>query len=418
VFGDYDNDGWPDLYVVNQGANTLFHNDGGAGFTDVTALANIGDEGKGSSASWGDFDEDGLLDLYVANFNCADCPNLDRDVLYRNLGDGTFEDVSEWLDGLGDDPVESTFVGSFVDYDNDGDLDIYVVIDHEVGNKLYRNDGAGCGGWCLTDVAETAGATGPVDGMGLAIGDYDNDGDLDLYFSDAVPAAMLLQNQTAQGSPTFVDVTSAAGLELASIGWGTVFFDYDNDGWLDLYLATTPSVPGLTNRLYRNLGDGTFADVSDGSGADDPGPTLGVASADYDRDGWVDLVIGNTSDRYALYRNLGHDDSHNWLAVRLEGLGSSNRDGIGGRVSLETSGGRTLMQEVKSGSSLGAGNEILVHFGLGIDDVSTATIVWPDGQVETFDEVAVNQLWTVRQTTLFSDGFESGDTSAWSHAVP
>ncbi|NIU17476.1 MAG: hypothetical protein GWN61_26440, partial [candidate division Zixibacteria bacterium] len=227
VFGDYNNDDWPDLYVLNVGPNMLFMNNGGNGFVDVTSPAGVGDGNRGQTGAWGDYDKDGFLDLYVVNYNCTACPNGNRDTLYHNNGDGTFSDVTG---ALIDQVIRKPgFTGSFLDYDNDGDLDIYVVNDFRTGNVLWRNDGPGCNYWCFTDVSLSSGADTRVDGMGLAIGDYDIDGDLDLYFSHNGPA-VLLQNQTSQGSPTFVDGSAAAGVNFAAIGWGTVFFDFDNDG--------------------------------------------------------------------------------------------------------------------------------------------------------------------------------------------
>ena len=210
VWADYDNDGWLDLYVLNHGANILFHSESGRGFTDVTDRAGVGDAGKGTTAAWGDYDGDSYLDLYVVNWSCfPECgdPNITRehdaahDTLYHNRGDGTFVDVTHLLDyslllGAG-------FSASFTDYDNDGDPDIYVVNDqfkNMLGNILWRNDGAGCGGWCWRETSIEAGAR------------------------------------------TFDDVADDAGVVVgpsSAVGWGTVFFDYNNDSWLDLFLTAT-----------------------------------------------------------------------------------------------------------------------------------------------------------------------------------
>ena len=444
VFADYDNDGDQDLYVTNRGPNVLFRNDGIGGFVDVTATAGVGDPGKGSTASWGDFDRDGLLDLYVANWLHDDClateewdcaQNSDR--LYRNGGNGSFVDVTSSLGqaelrGLG-------FVASFVDYDNDGDLDIYLVNDrfrNAIGNKLFRNDGPGaaCGDphWCFTEVAAAAGADTVLCGMGLAVCDYDLDGDLDFYFSNAAicndPPGVhhLLQNRTSQGSPTFVDVSTAAGVDSLATGWGTVCFDYDNDRFPDLYLAQSGPEGDSANRLYRNQGNGTFSNQSAVSGADDDTPTWGVAYADFDQDGWIDLITTNRGATNGGTGALGHRLYHNriaievpqhrWLAVKLIGAAGVNRDAIGARVFLTLNDGRVHMQEVKSGSSLGAGNSLTLHFGLGTTQVVQELVVkWPDGGVSRLEDVAANQFLTVEhRPELFADGFESGDISRWS----
>ncbi len=393
VFGDYNNDDWPDLYVLNVGPNMLFMNNGGNGFVDVTSPAGVGDGNRGQTGAWGDYDKDGFLDLYVVNYNCTACPNGNRDTLYHNNGDGTFSDVTG---ALIDQVIRKPgFTGSFLDYDNDGDLDIYVVNDFRTGNVLWRNDGPGCNYWCFTDVSLSSGADTRVDGMGLAIGDYDIDGDLDLYFSHNGPA-VLLQNQTSQGSPTFVDGSAAAGVNFAAIGWGTVFFDFDNDGWLDLYLATGNAIPAQANRLFRNLGNGAFEDKTADSGADNTDFTMGVAYADYDRNGMMDLVIGNRQTDYVLYQNQGTTGgSNNWLQIKLVGGRGMNRDAIGARAYVHTSDGRVLMQEVKSGSSIGAGNDLLLHFGLGVAVADSVVVIWPNGMQTTFDNVPLNTEWLI-----------------------
>ena len=413
VWADYDNDGWRDLYVLTHGANVLFRNEAGAGFRDVTATAGVGDAGKGSTAAWGDYDADGFLDLFVANWRCfPECPRenaaaLASDRLYRNRGDGTFEDVAKLL---GDKLRGAAFSASFADFDNDGDPDIYVVndkVEHPIGNVLWRNDGPGCGGWCWSDASREAGAGAVGYGMGLAVGDYDNDLDLDFYFSDMGEPMSLLQNVGGR----FRDATEAAGVGAEQqggvAGWGTAFFDFDNDGWLDLFLATTgvaerfESSTGLlgflfpyANVLFRNRGYGNYVDVTPPGWHKDRNPSMGVAYADYDRDGLVDFVVGNFDVGYTLYRNTGLAATGNhWLTVRLEGRPPVNRDAIGARVFVTPADGRTRMQEVKSGSSLGAGNDTALHFGLGRSPAAAVRVVWPDGMQEEFREVAIDRVW-------------------------
>ncbi len=419
VWADYDNDGWLDLYVLNHGANTLFHNEAGTGFRDATAQAGVGDIGKGTTATWGDYDGDSYLDLYVVNWSCfPECgdPNISRehdaarDTLYHNQGDGSFLDVSHLLDY--DLLLGSGFSASFTDYDNDGDPDIYVVNDqfkNMLGNILWRNDGPGCGGWCWTETSIEAGARTFIHGMGLAVGDYDNDLDLDFYFSDMVNGMVLLQNQ---GDGSFDDVASQAGVVVgpsSAVGWGTVFFDYDNDSWLDLFLTATEFVQfdvfsgpeGMMfeyrDFLFKNRGDGSFEDVTPQRWLEELRPSMGLAYADYDKDGLLDFVLGNWNRGYSLYRNTGAAaQSNNWISVRLQGGGAINRDAVGSRVYIHTDDGRTLLQEVKCGSSLGAGNDLALHFGLGAaTSISELRIRWPNGAEETLADVAVNQFLTV-----------------------
>ena len=202
-FADYDNDGDLDLYVLQRGPNSLLRNRGDGTFEDVTAAAGVGEPGQGETAAWGDFDEDGDLDLYVVNwyYYYEENSPLNRDTLYRNEGDGRFTDVSAWFDR----PTleRPGFAGSWVDYDNDGDLDLYVVNDKTQGNPLWRNEGPGCSGWCFTEVSVATGADRPAWAMGLATGDYDRDGDLDFYYS-SITEAVLLENQISQGSESFI----------------------------------------------------------------------------------------------------------------------------------------------------------------------------------------------------------------------
>ena len=417
VWADYDNDGWKDLYVLSHGANVLFHNEGGKGFTDVTAAAGVGDTGKGSTATWGDYDNDSYLDLYVASWACyPECRPLDntraQDRLYHNNGDGTFSDVSDTL--IYEKLLGAGFTASFVDFDNDGDSDLYVVNDalkNPIGNVLWRNDGPGCGHWCWADISEEAGADIEVDGMGLAVGDFDKDLDLDFYFSNMVNPMALLQNN---GDGTFADIADNAGVAVGpseAVGWGTSFFDFDNDSWLDLYLTTTgfvqytietgPETMHASHRdyLFRNNGDGTFSDASPPSWVEKIHPSMGLAYADYDQDGWVDLVIGHWNEGYSLYHNEGiAGQGNHWLTVRLAGGGPINQDAIGTRVYVTGSDGWVQLQEIKNGSSLGAGNDTALHFGLGQTTVDKVIVQWPNGDIHHFSNVPTDGTWQMSYT--------------------
>lgn len=401
TFADYDNDGWKDLLVVNWGQDHLFHNEQGNGFVDVSKQAGIVDDRNSKSASWGDYDNDGFLDLYVANWSCY--PKCGRqmdgesDRLYHNNGNGTFTEVTDLLGGGANG---AGFIANFTDYDNDGDPDIYLVNDefiNPVGNKLWRNDGPGCKGWCFTQVAKEANADSKVMGMGLAAGDYNNDGNMDYFYSNVGPME-LLQNQ---GDGTFKNVAEQAGVQTPNgIGWGAVFFDYNNDGWRDLYLAiadTTNHKDVGANKLFHNNGDGTFTSVACNDQSTDIRMSIGVAYADYNHDGWVDLVVGNLDEGYRLYKNQeGQNTNNHWLTFELEGAGPINRDAVGARVYVTTQNGITQMQEVISGSSVMAGNDLAQNFGTGLERSADVRIRWSNGVEQVFQNIRADQRYKIQ----------------------
>jgi len=405
TFADYDNDGWKDLMVVNWGQDHLFHNEQGTGFTDVSFHAGIIDTRNSKSSSWGDYDNDGFLDLYIANWSCY--PKCGRqfdgepDRLYHNNGNGTFTEVTDILNG---GVTGAGFIASFTDYDNDGDLDIYLVNDEFInaaGNKLWRNDGPGCDSWCFTQVAKDANANSEVFGMGLAIGDYNNDGNMDFYYSNVGPME-LLQNQ---GDGKFNEVAKEAGVQTADgIGWGSVFLDYNNDGWRDLYLSiadTTDHEDIGANKLFHNNGDGTFTSVACSDESNDIRMSVGVAYADYDHDGWVDLVVGNIDEGYRLYKNQeGQNSNNHWLAIELVGAGIINRDAVGSRVYVTTDNGITQMQDVISGSSVMAGNDLMQYFGIGGERSADVRIRWPNGQEQIIKNVRADQRYQIQYGEL------------------
>ncbi len=427
---DYDNDGDVDLYVTYWGANRLYRNRGDGRFEEQAAAAGVADESWSTSAAFGDLDADGLLDLYVANyleFDLENPPNEGRpctgykglegfcgpmgipgqpDLLYRNLGDGRFEDLSaaagidrHWLPALG---------VVFADYDDDGDQDLYVANDSEP-NLLWRNDG----GWALRETAALAGVAYSEEGrsqagMGVDFGDVDNDGDLDLLvtnFSDDVNT--LYRNL---GDGTFEDATAASGLTGSVrplLGWSTALFDADNDGWQDLFVANGHLYPQLEihptglrypqrNLLYWNRG-GRFreAGTESGSALAETRVSRGGAFGDYDNDGDVDLLVVNLNDRPTLLRNEG-GNANAWLGIELEGT-AGNRDGIGARVSV-TAGGRTQVQEVRRGYGYQSQNDGRLLFGLGsASQVEKVHIRWPSGGSQTMKAAGVRQYIKVRE---------------------
>jgi hypothetical protein len=427
--GDYNNDGWPDLYVCNYGPNTLYRNNGDGSFTDVTREAGVGDGHWSSSAAFGDYDGDGWLDLFVANYVAFDArepppPNCEyhgstvfcgprglkpeSSVLYHNNGDGTFIDVTKQA-GMAVPPAYS--LGAvWGDYDNDGRLDLFVAND-SMPNYLFHNEGDGK----FREVGLISGTAYSDDGreqagMGVAIGDYDHDGLFDIFVTHFSNDYNTLYRNRGEG--VFDDISYAAGIAFPSwrfLGWGTDFFDYDNDGWEDLFVATGHVYPqvdkdrmGITYRqrklLFHNLGRGRFAEIGEtmGEGLTFPRCSRGAAFADFDNDGDIDIAVNNLDDHPSLLRNEGGNRSGHWILLSLEGV-RCNRSAIGARVAVETESGRQ-MKEVHGGSSYQATNDLRLHFGLGAASVVTHLIVkWPNQQSQTFSEIPAGHIYTLKE---------------------
>ncbi len=425
---DFDNDGDLDLYLANSDADVFFKNQlietGTATFIDVTATAfpGITTLQRGTSASWGDYDKDGFLDLYVSNHReIAGTGTGTQDRLFHNNGNGTFTDVSNLL--LGGDGTRDGFdlnlggygfIAGWTDFDRDGDLDIFLINDcpfGPIGTKLFRNDGgSNPTAWNFTEISASVGADDCRNGMGLAVGDYDRDSWPDYFYSN-VNSPLLLHNNGGILS----DVTATAGLDddfvpitgKNRITWGAIFFDYDLDGFLDLCVAAGSLKPSSTagtdpqpNLLYHNNGDGlSFSDVSAGSGFEETGRSRTVVMGDYDRDGDPDLFVVDYGEKGFLFRN---DDpskaGRHWLILDLKGAGPplSNRDGIGAKIKLTTPDGSVQYWETRSGDSLGGGSDLAAYFGLRNNSVvSQIEIIWPSGVVQIVAGLAVDQRLTL-----------------------
>ena len=431
--GDYDNDGWDDLFVTYYGKNRLYHNQKGV-FTEVAVKANVAGTGKawGTGCAFVDYDRDGFLDLVVTNYvdfdlKTAPAPGEratcqwkgiavmcgprglpgSQNILYHNLGNGTFEDVTKKAH-IDQTNGHYAFSVSTLDFDNDGWPDIYVACD-STPSILYRNNQDGT----FTDVAVTAGAAFNEDGreqagMGSTVGDYDGDGKLDIFktnFSD--DTATLYRNR---GDGTFDDATFAAGLGLHTqyLGWGTMFFDFDNDGWPDLLLVNGHVYPEVDKFhlgsnyqepriLYHNEGNGKFTDVSSvaGPGITQAASSRGLAIGDLWNDGKISAVISNMNEQPSLLVDQVKRSNH-WVEFKTVGT-RSNRDGIGARIMVRA-GMRTLVDEVRSGSSYDSNNDMRVHFGLGAaTQVDFVQVRWPSGRVERFQGLAVDKIHELKE---------------------
>ena len=433
--GDYDNDGWDDLYVTYYGKNRLYHNQHGV-FKEVSDPAGVAGSGKawGSGCAFVDYDRDGLLDLVVANyvdFDISTAPGPgerascvwkgvpvmcgprglpgSKNILYHNLGGGRFEDVTTkaHIDQAAGHYALSV---STLDYDDDGWPDIYVACD-STPSILYHNNHDGT----FTDVAVVAGAAFNEDGraqagMGSTVADFNGDGRLDIFrtnFSD--DTSTLYRNN---GNGTFDDVTFAAGLGLHTqyLGWGTMFFDFDNDGWPDLLVVNGHVYPEVDKQhlgsnfqepkiLYRNNGNGTFTDISAqaGSGITTSTSARGLAVGDLWNNGQLSAVVSNMNARPSLLVNQIKSANH-WIAFRTVGT-KSNRDGIGARLTVKA-GGRLRVDEVRSGSSYSSSSDMRVHFGLSqTDKIDFVEVRWPSGLLERFEGFSVNSIHDLKEGT-------------------
>ena len=427
--GDYDNDGFPDIYVTGFGKNRLFHNQGNGTFREVAEQAGVAGSGKewGTGCAFIDYDRDGKLDLMVANyvhFDQATTPEpgaesnciwkgtpvmcgprglpYTTNILYHNEGNEKFRDVSA-SSGIQKTDGHYCFSVTTIDYNEDGWPDIYVACDSTAA-ILYRNNHNGT----FTDVAQDAGVAFNEDGreqagMGSTAADYDGDGHLDLFKTNFSDDTATLYHSNGDG--TFTDNTYAAGLGINTeeLGWGTMFADVDNDGFPDLLVANGHVYPqvdsahlGSTYKeprfLYWNQGNGKFKDLSrtSGPGLTVPFSSRGVAIADLWNDGRLDAVVNNLGDYPLLLVNVAKNENH-WLGLKLTGT-TSNRSAIGARVTLHGAK-RNWVDEVHSGSSFDSSSDLRLHFGLGAETkITRIDVRWPNGESEQFPCDAVDRI--------------------------
>jgi hypothetical protein len=447
--GDYDNDGFDDLFVSYWGRNVFYHNNGDGTFTDVTETAGLLENGAvwGAGCCFLDYDRDGHLDLFCAsyvNFDPAQTPKPGEAIycrykgipvpcgpqgfsggsnrLYRNRGDGTFENVSV-KSGIANPrgragaaftksnwrPVGAYGMGAAAaDFDNDGWPDIYVASD-TAPSLLYRNNRDGT----FREIAVEAGCAfdengAALSGMGVAVGDYDGDGWLDIARTNFSGQVTAVYRNDGVGGFRDASLETGLGANRKYLGFGAVFADFDNDGWEDLFVANGHVYSQLADRglyldykepklLYRNLGNGHFEDISarSGPGIGTPSVSRGCAFGDLDNDGNLDIVVNNLDAPPSVLRNAG-GNSNNWLMVKCVGS-RSNRSAIGTRLRL-TASGRTQIREVMSGSSYYSHNDMRVHFGLGAARrVDRLEVAWPSGAKQAIEGIEANRLLRIEE---------------------
>jgi hypothetical protein len=437
--GDYDNDGHDDLFVTYWGQNRLYHNRGDGTFEEVTAAAGL----RNARPRWStgcaflDFDRDGRLDLFAANyidFDLASAPVPEsglcrykglpvacgppglpggKNVLYRNAGQGRFEDVSE---RSGITRANGTYAlgVSTLDFNNDGWVDLYVANDSNP-SALYINNKDGT----FKDVGVAAGCAysqdgKPQAGMGVAAGDYDRNGTIDLFKTNFAGDTSTLYANDGKGLCEDRTFSAGIGLNTRWLGWGVAFVDLDNDGWLDLFLVNGhvyPEVERLKTEaaykqrkvVYRNLGNGRFEDITTrlGPPVTTPAAGRGAAFADFDNDGDIDVIVNNMNATPDLFRLDVRGGTH-WTTLKLVGT-RSNRNAIGARVTLSGADG-TQVQEVRGGGSYFSQNDLRVHFGLGqATRVDRVGVRWPDGTEEQWKDVPIDRIVTLTEGTGSKD---------------
>jgi hypothetical protein len=435
---DYDNDGIIDLLVTGYGGNALYHGVGPCKFQDVTEKSGLRGHGFMTGAAWADYDKDGLLDVFVAGYVTIDLNNLPvfgssatcsfkgirvqcgprglpgaRDYLFHNRGDGTFDEVAAKA-GVSDEKTKYFGLGvEWADYDNDGWPDLFVANDSSP-NLLYKNNGNGT----FTDVSFTAGVSynrsGDEQGtMGVTWGDYDGDGKLDLFVTNFDNEYnVLYRNLGAKG---FLDVALETGVGTPSIpyvGWGTTFADFDNDGWPDLLVANGHVYPqiellksetqmgfGQDFLLHRNLGNGSFEEISEQAGLRKLPlrSRRGAAFGDLNNDGLIDVVITNIGEPPTVLLNTTQNQN-NSITFRLTQT-DTNRDAIGSRLTLKTSK-RTMVQEVRAGGSYLSQNDLRLHFGIAAGEkIDSLEIRWSDGTIEKISNALTGRIITIQKGT-------------------
>jgi enediyne biosynthesis protein E4 len=441
AIADYDNDGWPDIYVANYGKNRLYHNNHDGTFTDVAEKAGVALGGWSTSATWGDYDHDGLLDLFVPGYVKFDLDHPpiaghgsipqnfcqfrgiavmcgprglpgEPDHLFRNNGDSTFTDVSVKA-GVSDRDGYYGLGAVFVDVDDDGWVDLAVAND-SVPNYLYRNRHDGT----FEDISYASGFALSEDGreqasMGIAVGDYNRDGKVDLFTTTFSDDYKTLYRNDGEGS--FTDVSFRAGLATPTIpflSWGTAFIDFDNDGLLDLFIANGHVYPQVNQQdwgttwaerpqLFRNLDGSKFQEVppATGSGLADVIPARGAAFGDLFNDGHMDVVLNNLDSPPVLLRNVAHNSNH-WLTLKLIGGPKSPKDAIGAKVFLSAGGARQRMDVISGGSYLSS-SDLRPHFGLGsAKKIDSIEIDWPSGLKQMLDVTLINRDGLDRIVTI------------------
>jgi len=382
TWGDLNNDGFLDLYVsVVSGKDQLFLNNGDETFTDISLQAGIFNNALPKAVNMADVNNDGWLDIYVTNF-------LSDNVLYINSGNTTFFNQNN-LAGANDTGFSMGSI--FFDYDKDGDLDLYLVHDQLEPNFLYQNDGTGV----FTEVSEAAGVNGIGNGMGVDVGDFNNDGWSDIYVTNLFQNFLFQNNQDG----TFSEISQSAGVNDNGMGWGTSFVDFDKDGLVDIYVANESDFfsPPDPNVLYKNMGNNTFEKVETDGEISNVHKSFAAVCFDYDQDGNVDIAVANKGDdeHLQLFQNV--ERAGTWVGIKLLGV-ETNRNGIGSKIQITDNLGQLHYKELTAGHGWASQNSNILTFGLGAaTSIENLTIFWASGLVQEVEIENLEKNYTITE---------------------
>ncbi len=391
VWGDYNNDGWRDVYLTSwYSGNRLYRNNGNNTFTDVTSTAGVGMPNinyQSTTASWGDINKDGFLDLYVGNYGNIEGQGNQWNMLFKNNGNGTFTDIALSA-GVRDSTAKKPLVIVMFDYNMDGWQDIYIANDKTQRSTLFKNNGD----LTFSDVTYASGTQAFADAMGISVGDFNHDGWLDMYISADVTTGvggnLLYRNN---GNGTFTNVAGATGTKVNKECWGNNFFDYDNDGWCDIFAAASSGID-MCDALLRNNGNNTFTNTGFNIGIRDSAKSHGSAVCDFNSDGYADLFVILSDSNAKVYKNSG--GSNNWIKIKCTGV-QSNKDAIGSIVT-SYSGGIMNRQVILAGNSYLSSDDVVLIFGIGSSSqADSVNVKWPNGLSETVFNLQANRLYNL-----------------------